>query len=88
MFAINVRFYDSYKRNELKGNEYYYLAFEKLSVGTTVVVDTRNGLSIAQVVGYPTEAPNFDTNLLRTVVCAVPLSEWEEKLALTPLTRR
>ena len=47
MFAINVRFYDSYKRNELKGNEYYYLAFEKLSVGTTVVVDTRNGLSIA-----------------------------------------
>lgn len=85
--AVNVRFYDRYHRDELGGGIYYYAAFEHYEVGTTVVVDTRNGLALAQVVGYPTAPPTFDIAVLRTVVCAVPVKEWKTKLAKTPLTQ-
>lgn len=85
--AVNVRFYNSYRRNELSDAIYYYAAFEHYEVGTTVVVDTRNGLALAQVVGYPTAPPAFDMSILRTVVCAVPVEEWKMKLAKTPLTQ-
>lgn len=77
MYAVNVRFFDPYSRDTLKGREYYYLTYEMLPVGATVVVDTRNGLSLAQVTSIPIEAPkNIPESALRSVVCIVPLTSW------------
>lgn len=76
MYAVNVRFYDAYNKDMLKGNEYYYLAYETLGVGETVVVDTRNGLALAQITSIPTVAPNLPAASLRTVVCRIDLTPW------------
>lgn len=79
MFSLNVRFYDNFKRDSLRGQEYYYLSYDYHPVGSTVVVDTRNGLALAEVTSIPTQIPNIPAESLRTVVCRVPVGDWYAK---------
>lgn len=76
MYAVNVRFFDAFNKNSLKGNEYFYLAYDMVPVGATVVVDTRNGLALAQVTSTPQVVPDLPESALRTIVHVLDLAPW------------
>lgn len=79
MYGVNVRFFDSYKRNELRGGEYYYEAYDEVRVGDVVVVDTSRGFAVAQVTSVGVANPGFSIPQTRTIVQVVDYDNWNTK---------
>lgn len=79
MYGVSVRFFDSYRRNELRGGEYYYEAYAPVAPGDVVVVDTSKGLAIAQVTNININNPGFSVRETRTIIQVIDLAQWEEK---------
>lgn len=82
MFYAKVKFFDPYKRNEIKGVEYTYKSFVPVKVGDLLVVDTKFGVALAQCTGHPDAIPDWPEDTWRTVIDIVDVAGWQEKEAL------
>ena len=79
MFYAKVRFFDAYRRGELKGGEYTYKAFEPVKEGDILVLDTSKEFAIAQCTGHPDTIPDWPESTTRTVVTKLDLNKWMEQ---------